>query len=319
MFDILYSHIEPEYKKCYYAYSQSNLKTDRQKIVHLSFTTFIDADDFKIRSHNIAFNDYTKRMTSGQPFDIISLVIANDFGLNGKAIEKNIIYLVNFLTKSYDLKIYPSSSISENIVKKLKDVYWPEDVDKYEPDYMGLLHTILATKKSLGRNLLSVCFDYDYDESFKQFFKYYHIDIVDDPKDAVLVTDKYIDFDRAKEIVRLKPEIVVSFNDGCIWESNINDAPMALLRENNIDLIPSGITKLGNTLIADNQVNVLRSVEQTFKLIETTGQRVEAIWKMALEKRINFNDIVSEITRAEVGQNRFKLETHDIGVNTYKA
>ena len=94
---------------------------------------------------------------------------------------------------------------------------------------------------------------------------------------------------------------------------------MALLRENNIDLIPSGITKLGNTLIADNQVNVLRSVEQTFKLIETTGQRVEAIWKMALEKRINFNDIVSEITRAEVGQNRFKLETHDIGVNTYKA
>ena len=121
------------------------------------------------------------------------------------------------------------------------------------------------------------------------------------------------------EIVVLKPEIVISTNDGCIWETPINDVPMRVLRKNNIDLISSGITKLGNTLIADNHVNELRSVEQTFKLIETTGQRVEAIWKMVLEKRINFNDIVSEITKAEIQQNRFKLEVHDIGVNTYKA
>lgn len=320
MFDILHSHIEPEYKKCYYAYSQSNLKTDRQKIVHLSFTTFIDEEDFKVRSRNIAFSDYTKRMTSGQPFNVITLVIANDFGLNGKAIDKNLVHLVNFLTKSHNLKIYPSSSIPENIVKKLKDVYWPEDVDRYEPDYMSLLHTILQTKKSLGRNLLSVCFDYEYDDSFNQFFKYYHIDIVNDPKDAVLVTDKYIDFDRAKEIVKLQPEIVISFNDGCIWESyGINDAPMGLFRVNDINLIPSGITKLGNTLVADNHINNLRTIEQTFKLIETTGERVESLWKMSLEKRINFNDIVSEITKAEVSSNRFKLEVHDIGVNTYKA
>jgi hypothetical protein len=319
MFDILYSHIEPEYKKCYYAYSQSNIKTNRQKIVHLSFATFIDKDDFKTRSYDIAFNDYTKRMTSGQPFDIVSLVIANDFDLNGQAIEKNLIHLINFITKSYKLKIYPSASVPQSIIKKLKDIYWPNDIDMYEPDYMSLLHTILATKKAIGKNLLSVYFDYDYDDSFNQFFKYYHIDIVDEPKDAVLVTDKFIDENRANELVNLKPKIVISVNDGCIWQTPINDAPMGILRKNSIDLISSGITKIGNTLVADNQVNNLRSVEQTFKLIETTGQRVETIWKMALEKRINFNDIVSEITKAEVEQNRFKLEVHDIGVNTYKA
>ena len=319
MFDILHSHIEPEYKKCYYAYSQSEVKTDRKKIVHLSFAPFIDKDDFKIRSYNIAFNDCTKRMTSGQPFDVVSLVVANDFGPNGKAIEKNLIHLINFITKSHNLKVYPSSSVPQSIVNKLKDLHWPADVDRYEPDYMTLLHTILATKKSLGRNLLSVNFDYEYDDSFNQFFKYYHIDLVDTPKDAVLVTDKFIDENRANEIVVLKPEIVISTNDGCIWETPINDVPMRVLRKNNIDLISSGITKLGNTLIADNHVNELRSVEQTFKLIETTGQRVEAIWKMVLEKRINFNDIVSEITKAEIQQNRFKLEVHDIGVNTYKA
>ncbi|MBB22338.1 MAG: hypothetical protein CMN04_05540 [Roseibacillus sp.] len=323
MFDILYSHIEPEYKKCYYAYKQSNLqsnlKTDRKTIVHLSFAKFIDKEDFKIRSRNIAFNDYTKRMTSGQPFNVITLVVANDFGSNGKAIEKNLVHLVNSLTKLYNLKIYPSSSIPENIVKKLKEVCWPEDIDRYEPDYMGLLHTILATKKSFGRNLLSVCFDYDYDDSFNQFFKYYHIDIVDDPKEAVLVTDKFIDENRASEIVGLQPNVVISVDDGCIWETPINDAPMGILRKNNIDLISSGITKLGITLVADNHINNLRTVEQTFKLIETTGERVESIWKMVLEKRINFNDIVSEITKAEVSSNRFKLGVHDIGVNTYKA
>ena len=196
---------------------------------------------------------------------------------------------------------------------------WPPDVDMCEPDYMGLLHTLLATKKSIGKNLLSVYFDYDYDDSFNQFFKYYHINVVDDPKDAVLVTDKYINFERATEIVALKPNIVISFNDACIWETNINDAPMALLRVNNIHLIPSGITKLGNSLIADNFVNNLRTIEQTFKLIETTGERVEKIWKIALEKRVNFNDIISEITKAQIATNRFKLETRDVGVNTYKA
>ena len=74
--------------------------------------------------------------------------------------------------------------------------------------------------------------------------------------------------------------------------------------------------------LLSNQSGIIGGLEfakQTFKLIETTGQRVQTIWKMALEKRINFNDIVSEITRSQIATNRFKLETHDIGVNTYKA
>ncbi len=319
MFDLLYNQIDPENKKCYSAYTSTEQHPERSQVVRLSFETFHNKEDFETRCLNIAFSDYAKQMTSGQLFNGVSLIVANDFGVNGPTIDKQIVFLINFLTKQHNLKVYPSSGVPQNIIGKLKEVQWPPDVDMCEPDYMGLLHTLLATKKSIGKNLLSVYFDYDYDDSFNQFFKYYHINVVDDPKDAVLVTDKYINFERATEIVALKPNIVISFNDACIWETNINDAPMALLRVNNIHLIPSGITKLGNSLIADNFVNNLRTIEQTFKLIETTGERVEKIWKIALEKRVNFNDIISEITKAQIATNRFKLETRDVGVNTYKA
>ena len=320
MFDLLHTHIEPEYKKCYSIYTTKDIDCTRSPIVRLSFETFYNKEDFETRCLNIAFSDLAKHMTSGQPFNGVSLIVANDFGENGQVIDKHICSLINHLTKKHNLKVYPSAQSSQNYIAKLKEVQWPPDVDLCEPDYMSLLHTILATKKSFGKNLLSVCFDYEYDKSFDQFFKYYHIDIVNDPKDAVLVTNKYIDLERAKEIANLKPNTVISFNDACIWESyGINDAPMGILRMNNIHLVPSGITKIGNTIIADTFVNSLRSLEQAFQLVETTGQRVETLWKIALESRINFNDIVSEITKAKIAANRFKLKTYDVGVNIYKA
>lgn len=318
MFDLLSSHIEPEYKKCFSLYQSKNLESSRSKIIRLSFTTFIDKKDFESRCLAIAFSDYSKYMTSGQKFNGASLIIANDFGEKGKIVTKQLIQMINQLTKTNNWKIYPSSDIPAEFFYKLKEVQWPEGIDIAEPDYISLLHTILATKKSFGENLLSVCFDWEYDESFNQFFKYYHIDVVDNPEGVVLVTNKFITDEKAGEIVNLKPRAVISFIDGTLNDYN-DDRPMGRFKLANIHVIPSGITKLGNTLVADSYINDLRPMEQTFKLIETTGQRVQSIWKIALEKRINFNEIVSEITKANIGSNRFKLASHDVGDNTYKA
>ena len=172
MFDLLYSHIEPDYKKCYTAYASINKNPKRSNVVRLSFETFLNEEDFKTRCLNVAFSDYAKQITSGQPFSGVSLIVATDFAERGQAIQKDIVMLINSLTKQFDLKVYPSAGVSQNIMRKLKEVQWPPDVDMCEPDYMSLLHTVLATKKAIGKNLLSVCFDYEYDESFNQFFKY---------------------------------------------------------------------------------------------------------------------------------------------------
>ena len=112
----------------------------------------------------------------------------------------------------------------------------------------------------------------------------------------------------------MKPKVVISFNEACIDES-----ALGRLYQAGIHLIPSSITKVGNSLIAEGCNGQQRTMEQNFKLIETTGQRVETIWKFALEKRINFNEIVDEIAKAEIATSRFKLTTYEVGANLYKA
>ena len=318
MFDLLSSHIEPGFKKCFSAYKSTNNDSTRSPIVRLSFAPFHSEKDFENRCLNIAFTDEMKLMTSGQTHNGISLIIANDFGAGGQPIEKHFIKMIDYIIKENNWKVYPSPDIPESFFKKLKEVRWPDGVDIAEPDYVTLLHTILATKKAFGENLLSLYFDWEYDEGFNQFFKYYHIDITDNPEKAVLVTNKFIDDNRAKEIVEMKPRTVISFKDGTVDDYN-SDGPMGRLKFNNIHLVPSGITQIGNTMVADNYINDLRSTEETFKLIETVGDRVETLWKMALESRINFNDVVTEITKARIASNRFKLQTFGVGHNTYKA
>ena len=318
MFDLLSSHIEPGFKKCFSAYKSANNDSTRSPIVRLSFAPFHSEKDFENRCLNIAFTDEMKLMTSGQTHNGISLIIANDFGAGGQPIEKHFIKMIDYIIKENNWKVYPSPDIPESFFKKLKEVRWPDGVDIAEPDYVTLLHTILATKKAFGENLLSLYFDWEYDEGFNQFFKYYHIDITDNPENAVLVTNKFIDDNRAKEIVEMKPRTVISFKDGTVDDYN-SDGPMGRLKFNNIHLVPSGITQIGNTMVADNYINDLRSTEETFKLIETVGDRVETLWKMALESRINFNDLVTEITKARIASNRFKLQTFGVGHNTYKA
>ncbi len=318
MFDLLSSHIEPGFKKCFSAYTSANNDSKRSPIVRLSFAPFYNEKDFENRCFNIAFTDEMKLMTSGQPHNGISLIIANDFGTGGQPIEKHFIKMIDHIIKENNWKVYPSSDIPEDFFKKLKEISWPEGVGIVEPDYMTLLHTILATKKAFGQNLLSVYFDWEYDNSFNQFFKYYHIDVTDNPEKAVLVTNKFIDDNRAKEIVDMKPRTVISFKDGTIDDYNSNEA-MGRLKFNEIHLVPAGITQIGNTMVADNYINNLRSTDETFRLLETVGDRVEALWKMALESRINFNDVVTEITRASISTNRFKLQTFGVGNNIYKA
>ena len=318
MFDQIHKHIEPGYKKCFILYSHNKVNKNEPKVIRLSFVKFNNEEDFTERALSVAYTDYSKQRLIGRTFNSASLVIANEFPEGSFPVEKHFLSFINHMMKHFNYKAYPSTDLSENFYKKLKEITWPEEVGICEGDYTSLLHTILATKKALGKNILSVCFDHKFDDSFNKFFKYYHIDLTFNPEGAVLVTDKFITDERATEIVNMKPKVVISFNDACI-NSFGDSRAIGRLYQAGIHLVPSSITKVGNSLIAEGCVDQKRTMEQNFKLIETTGQRVETIWKFALEKRINFNEIVDEIAKAELTANRFKLTTYDVGVNLYKA
>ena len=68
----------------------------------------------------------------------------------------------------------------------------------------------------------------------------------------------------------MKPRTVISFKDGTIDDYNSNEA-MGRLKFNEIHLVPAGITQIGNTMVADNYINNLRSTDETFKRNQKTS------------------------------------------------
>ena len=323
MFDLVRTHIAPLDKKCFSIHTYNKKINDEVEITRLSFTKFIDEESFTTRSKCVAYNDYAKQKLTGRTFNAFSLVVANDFEVRGKPVDKQLLEFIRNFSKKNNYQLYPSHNIPDKLFQLIENSCWTSEVDIPEGDYASLLYAIASTRDSL--KIWDVYLDLELDKVFHNALKLQNMKIVQTPENSIYITDKFIDDAEAKRLVALKPKVIVNFDDACIDNLGDNQA-LGRLYQAGIHLIPPGITKIGNSLIAEGFAKELRQLEESFKLIETNFQRCNKIWQYAMHTKENFSAIVNEIVKAgfdttetDFIKNRHKLETFGVGANSYKA
>lgn len=322
----------PQEKNCFIL--DSNNLGYETTIHRICTTEYIDANDFKNRAKLILENEKHKSLLSGKNWNPGVWVIANKFKDHGEVIEKHLASMISKrLNTVYDINVYPSSSLSFNFVKSVKrGLAWDQNIEGPEADFTSVFATILSIHQKYPE--YKVTSDFQSNSVFNQGF----LDLAKEqlnyvphktfgPLDAdILITDKIITPEYSTQLIQAKPKIIVLCNDlGFSFKdaNNPHNKPIHELIEKNIQVIPPFISTIGNSLIAEGIASAKRDLEESFKLTQNLISHFNSsIWDFALNSRINYCMVVSEIFNSiadDTNQTRFQLSPYDVGTMSYLA
>jgi hypothetical protein len=134
----------------------------------------------------------------------------------------------------------------------------------------------------------------------------------------VYITNKELTTDHMRNIDRIKPKMVILFGNSILTD----DKAVHLIKQN-IQIIPSSLTEMGNMIVSEGHFNNCRSVEESFQLINTACTELNVtLWKYVQNYRENMYTVLDEIYQAYTDENktsRFRLSYKDIGAMSYLA
>jgi hypothetical protein len=312
----------PQEKYCFIIHSED---LGYEHTLHrLCLTEFVNADDFEKRAKSILELEKQKSLLSGKNWNPGVWLIANKFTDYGDVIEKQLAQMIGKRLKILKKFIYPSYNISSNVLKLVTEgMYWDRGIEMPEADFSSLFMSTASILRVYPEYRINSDFKEDsiLKEDFlnlvKEHMNYVGPTFGNPPE--ILITDKHLTEEYSEQIVKMKPKIVLHFDDIGI----INIRASERLIKNNIHIIPSCVTMMGNSLISQGLSNNKRTIDESFKLIQNQVTHFNSsIWDFSLNSRENFLTVINEIYNAmadEKAESRFRLDSQDVGTMSYLA
>ena len=310
-------NISPLDKRCY-SFVDRGEPVKRRIIT----TDYVSEENFQKRVDRAIKNEHTRLIFSTKDIDLGVAVVATDFGDRGKLEDKALSQLLNFFLLKQNYLLYPSSTLDNSLYRNLNSkLYksWPEDIECFEADYVSLYNCLVACATKTG--FKKVGFDGD------NFTKNDFIEIVKQDSENltyqafgfdVLVTDRYINREYAKELIAMKPKVVV-----CASDIDLDEGYMKELIDNNIQVVPGSIAMNGNFYVNEGLISKTRNMDENMQLSAVSSLHLnKSIWHNVLNSRKNFYTIIEEMYSASVDpteKTNFKLGTEGVGTMSFKA
>lgn len=282
-------------------------------IYRVLFCQCSSEQNFDMLQHMYMRNDHIKKVLSGKEVAVGNLIMADNYGEKGNIPEKQLLENFRRLIVKNNLTVYPSGNVIHNLKEHLVKA-WDFTVPFQEPDYVSLFIAVTTCLEKTGSKTFYI--DIKNMEDFQNLLD--QLANADTSNPDVYITDKFIDSDKAREILKLNPKVVVLFGNAEVDPNYIHD-----FRKKNINIVPTSLTQMGNFIFAEGVFSKNRSTEESFQLINVGCKSLnETLWNFSLNSRENLYDIVEEIFQAHINENaqsRFRLKTYDIGAMSYRA
>ena len=315
MYPIKLKQILPTEKRCIII--SGNEDKSLRRIV---FTYFNSEKEFEEQYNEIAKIEKTKQILTGKQFSGGLFCVATDFKNKGIVPEKQLIELIRNITRKHKWAYYPSSNIQDSYKMEhlhrigVTQHYWSDEIPVQEADYVSMF---IATHKALQmNNFKTFMIDGNNLNDFQDLLKELAQPTFANPD--VYITNKELTTDHMRSIDRIKPKMVILFGNSILT----HDKAVHLMKQN-IQIIPSSLTEMGNMIVSEGHFNNCRSVEESFQLINTACTELNVtLWKYVQNYRENMYTVLDEIYQAYTDENktsRFRLSYKDIGAMSYLA